>query len=103
MGSRKSLLAALTSVLLLTGCSDRISQTPLLRPKTGNLVLAGRVRVVARLTGSTGDSVGTQVLDGASGVRVRLSGPNGFADSALTQSGGFEFRVNDPGVYRAAC
>ena len=57
--------------------------------------------ISGRLTAVGGDSVGTRVLKGASGVRVRLLGPDGSSDSVVTHSGVFEFRVDDPGLYRA--
>src|SRR2546426_8258685 len=98
--TRKILLVALVLVMSSAGCSDRISQTPLLRPQIGRYALSGQVRVSGRLTGMHGDSTGTRVLESASGVRVRLLRPDGSSDSVLTRSGGFEFRVDDPGLYR---
>jgi hypothetical protein len=98
--TRKILLIALLLVASTEGCSDRISQTPVTRPQTGRYALSGQVRISGRLTAMGGDSVGTRVLESASGVRVRLLRPDGSSDSVVTHNGVFEFRVDDPGLYR---
>jgi hypothetical protein len=100
--ARRILLAALVLSTWSAGCADRTSQTSLVEPQVGRYALSGRVRLVGRLTGSLGDSIGTRVMEDATGVRVRLSKPDGSTDSVLTQSGVFEFRVDDPGLYQAA-
>jgi hypothetical protein len=97
---RGFLVAALVVVLSCTGCSDRVSQTLIVRPQIGRFAISGHARVVGRLTGTHGDSVGTRTLDTESGIRVRLLRPDASTDSVLTQNGAFTFRVDEPGLYR---
>lgn len=97
-----AILPLAVAAMLMTSCEDQTSQHPLLRPQTGRYALGGRVRLVANLTGPTGDSVGTRVVDDADGVRVRLLTGGASVDSVYSQGGVFEFRVDDVGAYTAA-
>ena len=102
-GARFAWSLALT-LALLSGCSDSTSRTFILQPGAGEFSLTGRVRVLATNTGDTADdSLGVFTLDDLSGVRVRLRKPDGTTDSVLTRDGVFEFRYDEPGLYRASC
>jgi hypothetical protein len=99
-------LAAACSALLISaaGCAERASKSIDPVPESGRFTMTGRVRVVSRLSGDAPtDSLGALVLDDLGGLRVRLQRPDGHVDSTLTLNGGFEFRVDDPGLYVASC
>jgi hypothetical protein len=104
MNSRRTWWIAACVILCVLGCSDRTSRRFVFGPGEGTFTLRGRVRLVEQLMGETlADSLGYATIDDASGVRVRLLGPDGVTDSTLTRDGAFEFRVDDPGLYRVAC
>jgi hypothetical protein len=99
----------LTAALLLAlggpGCSDRVSTTLLAPAQAGRYALTGRVQITGTLAGLLGpyQPTGTRVVDDATGVRVRITRPDGSTDSVLTVDGAFEFRADAPGLYRASC
>src|SRR5262245_42369239 len=100
---RVPLAAPLLLMLGVLGCTDRTSKTYLTRPQTGRYALSGRVLISGTLFSESGQPTATRVVDDASGVWVRLLRPDGSRDSTLAINGAFEFRSDDPGLYRAYC
>lgn len=104
MRSRRILLAAFAVAVVIAGCSDRTSQRIVNTPPPGAFTLTGRLRLVQELFGiSWLDTLGIERVENASGILVRIAGPGGWTDSTTTLDGGFEFHVDDPGLYRVSC
>ncbi len=106
MPSLRSLIPAALILLALCGCSSRATGPAPLQPEPPGYALTGRVRITAVLTAETTKNgaeivTGHRVVDDASGVRVWLLRPDGSMDSVLTRQGAFEFRAEEPGLYRA--
>lgn len=102
--TRKLAGAACALFLMLSGCADKTSRTYLVQPGPGEFAITGRVRAMARLAGDqAADSLGVQAFDDVSGLRVRLTRPDGAIDSTLTRDGAYEFRVDQTGAYRVSC
>lgn len=59
--------------------------------QTGGLTLSGSVNLSVTLFSEFGDSLGSEIQDDVSGIRVYLERPNGERDSTLTEEGTFRF------------